>query len=542
MEHLQIQYRAAAGELERIPKAGAAMVVANHPFGILDGLVLGDALLKIRPDVRFLANGLLLAAMPELGELVIPVNPFGGAASANRQGMRAAIDFLGAGGLLVVYPAGEVSHFQWRSWTVMDADWNPSAARMLMLAAKRHGLSPETIPLFVDGSNSALFQMAGMIHSRLRTALLVRELNNKRGSVVRLRVGKPVAFSKLNAMASDAERVDYLRWRTHLLANKHDAPAEGPGIPAIDEVPAPEALMSREVEALQHAGGELGRSGDLAVLLAKSRDIPATLREIGRLREVTFRAAGEGSGRSIDLDRFDDHYLHLFVWNLRKREVVGAYRLATSDCGAKNLYTNTLFQFGNPFLARMGPAIELGRSFVRREYQKSFSPLLLLWKGIGKFIAANPQYPCLFGPVSISNQYHAVSRELMISFLERSARITDFAAFIRPRNAPRRLNLPGPGTACSDLDELADLVSDIETGRTGVPVLLRQYLKLGGRLLGFNIDRQFSNALDGLIVVDLRQTDPKLLERYLGRHEAAAFLSYQKGQYASHTDYQLAAS
>jgi putative hemolysin len=187
-----------------------------------------------------------------------------------------------------------------------------------------------------------------------------------------------------------------------------------------------------------------------------------------------------------------------------------------------------LFHFGEEFLNRMGPALELGRSFVRAEYQKGFAPLLLLWKGIGKYIARNPQYRVLFGPVSISNQYQAVSRELMISFLERSASLVSWKSLVHARNAPVRD--AASHTFCRDLEDLSDVVSDIEPGRAGIPVLLRQYLKLGGKLLAFNVDRDFSDALDGLIVVDLLKTEPRLLDRYLGREEAKAFLDFQKGQ------------
>jgi len=177
----------------------------------------------------------------------------------------------------------------------------------------------------------------------------------------------------------------------------------------------------------------------------------------------------------------------------------------------------------------------LGRSFVREEYQKGFAPLLLLWKGIGKYIAKNPRYRTLFGPVSISNDYQALSRELMVSFLEKHASLRDWVGLVRHRHAFRRqqpeLRLPDSGF---DVEDLSEVVSDIEPNRAGIPVLLRQYLKLGGKLLGFNVDPEFSNALDGLILVDLTRTEPKLLQRYLGAAEAAAFLQFQKGQYGTH--------
>ena len=293
--------------------------------------------------------------------------------------------------------------------------------------------------------------------------------------------------------------------------------------------PGPAALLSEEVSALAPAR-MLVKSGDLAVYATPAAEIPRLLREIGRLRELTFRAAGEGTGKSCDLDGFDPHYLHLFVWSEKKREVVGAYRLAPTDSALPDgLYTATLFRYDRTFLNRVGPALELGRSFVRAEYQKSFAPLLLLWKGIGKYVARNPRYKVLFGPVSISNQYQSISRRLMVSFLERHALLKDWAPLVSVRTpfaATRSNDLPESGF---DIEDLCDVVSDIEPARAGVPVLLRQYLKLGGKLLGFNVDPNFSNALDGLILVDLTKTGPKLLERYLGKDEATKFLAFHKG-------------
>ena len=293
--------------------------------------------------------------------------------------------------------------------------------------------------------------------------------------------------------------------------------------------PISPGVMEFEIGSLG-AECRLASSGGLEVILARSAQVPNTLREIGRLREITFRAAGEGTGRALDLDRFDQRYLHLFVWNPAKREIAGAYRLASTSDGAESLYTATLFHYGPEFLSRVGPALELGRSFIRPEYQRSFSPLLLLWKGIGRFVAANPGYKTLFGPVSISNQYSALSRELMIAFLEKREWLSGLADLVRPRRPPPRR---ASAEYCRDLDDLSDIVSDLQPGERGVPVLLRQYLRLGGKLLGFNVDPDFSNALDGLILVDLTRTAPRLLERYLGKPEAHAFLSYWKGSHGT---------
>jgi putative hemolysin len=398
-----------------------------------------------------------------------------------------------------------------------------------------------------------VFQTAGLIHPRVRTALLARELLNKKGTRVDLRIGTPIAGEKLLAIATDEERIQYLRWRTYLLATRnqfkpktslplairksHPSPVE-PIAQAVNP-----AMMFDEIASLS-PDRYLAKSGDLVVYLAPAGLVPSVLREIGRLREITFRAVGEGTGRAADIDAFDAHYLHLFVWNEKESEVVGAYRLGATDViqrktGLKGLYTASLFKYDDAFLARLGPALELGRSFVRAEYQKAFAPLLLLWKGIGKYVASNPRYKVLFGPVSISNQYQSISRELMVSFLERHASVRELVGLVSNRNPFRRhgaarMQQPDVPNTVFGIDELSDVVSDLEPNRAGLPVLLRQYLRLGGRLLGFNVDPEFANALDGLILVDLTRTEPKLLDRYLGAAQAAQFLAFQREHNGTH--------
>ncbi|MGJ5814586.1 lysophospholipid acyltransferase family protein [Paludibaculum fermentans] len=536
LEQLEISCQVAGRDLGHVPRTGPAVLVANHPFGILEGAALATVLRGIRPDVRFLANG-ILGVFPELRDLLLPVNPMGRAERSNAAPLRQAIEFLNGGGLLVVFPAGEVSHFQWKRREVTDPEWNPAIVRIIALCARK-GVSVPVIPAYVEGSNSLLFQAAGLLHPRLRTALLARELFNKRRQSVDLRIGSPVESGKLLAVEGDGARIAYLRWRTYLLGQRcafkplsrkpFPARTSPVGRAALAE-PVDSWLLAAEVESLP-LEARLATSGALTAWIARRGQIPNTLLELGRLREKTFRAVGEGTGQSRDLDRFDSEYLHLFVWNSERKELVGAYRLAATDQAPGGLYTASLFRYGDAFLERLGPALELGRSFVREEYQKGFAPLLLLWKGIGKYVAKNPRYRTLFGPVSISNDYQALSRELMVSFLERHAFLRDWAGLVRHRHPfRRRLALPLP-EAGFDAEELSEVISDIEPNGAGIPVLLRQYLKLGGKLLSFNVDPEFSDALDGLILVDLTCTEPKLLRRYLGAEEAAVFLHYQKGQ------------
>jgi putative hemolysin len=537
LRHLEVTLRVSPDDLDRVPRDGPVLVVANHPMGILDGAVLSTLLRRIRPDVRILTHS-ALACVPELRSLIIEADPFTGehASRFNSKAIRDMLDHLHQGGLLVAFPAGEVAHFELGTRRVADPAWRPGLARLLAMASRRK-CPPAIVPIHIGGGNSLLFHAAGLVHPRLRTALLARELGNKKRIQVPVRIGKGIETARILAIPTDRERMDYLRWRTLLLAKRHDL-KPNTRVPAacatvvppepVDGADNPEALAD-EISSLP-PDRLLLESSDFQVFLVTAQEAPLALGEIGRLRELAFRHAGEGTGRARDLDRFDPYYLHLFVWHKERREIAGAYRLAGTDTHCGGLYTSTLFNYGEDFLRRMGPALELGRSFVRLEYQKSFSPLLLLWKGIGKFVAASPRYRRLFGPVSISSRYQSLSRQLMVAFLERTAQLEEWAHLVRPRHgAPQPPALP----ACRDLDELSDLVAEIEPDHAGVPVLLRQYLRLGGKLLGFNIDPEFSDFLDGLIVVDLARTERKLLERYLGRNEAQQFLSAQEAAHGT---------
>jgi putative hemolysin len=298
------------------------------------------------------------------------------------------------------------------------------------------------------------------------------------------------------------------------------------------EAALPADLLTEEVEKLPEDRC-LVESGDLAVYLGTAREIPQLLQEVGRLRELTFRRAGEGTGKSRDLDSFDGHYWHILLWHKTKRELVGAYRAGDTaeiltERGVSGLYTSTLFRYDQRAFQKLGPALELGRSFVRPEYQRQYAPLLLLWKGIARLVARRPEIPVLFGAVSISNDYSEASREMIYRFFEARLEDDELASLIEPRQpfrpAPlRKWDYCGMFQVLRDLDELSQPITDVEADGKGLPILLRQYAKVGGKLVGFNVDRKFSNAFDGLVVVDLRKTEPAVLQRYMGREGAARF-------------------
>jgi putative hemolysin len=518
LELLDIRYEIETGSLDAIPRSGPLLLTANHPFGILEGLLLCTLLRRVRSDVRILTNS-VLSSIPELREVCIFADTSGDRISvpANSTALKRCLEWLDQGGALVAFPAGEVSQFQWASGCVADSPWNPAVARL----AERVGAT--TVPLYFRGANSAAFQLAGLIHPLLRTLSLPRELFKQRGRRIAIRIGRPVSPATLRACGKAAIAIQHLRRRTDLLAR--------------DTVPKPRATVLQEpiadaidpeLLAADVAGlpsdRKLCENGALSVWIGSAAELPHILREIGRLREIAFRGAGEGTGHSRDLDRFDPHYRHLFIWNAAEREVAGAYRLAATPdilprLGPAGLYTSTLFRFHPRWFERVGPAIELGRSFVRPEYQKQYAPLLLLWKGIGRYAASRPECSRLFGAVSISEAYCAQSRDLMVRMLEGHLR-EDLSALVSPRNPYPAPRIQAP----AEVEQVSKLVSDLEPDRKGVPILIKQYLKSGGKVIAFNLDRAFSNALDALVLVDLREASPNLQAR-LHRTNSIAFSS-----------------
>ncbi|HVO61668.1 MAG TPA: lysophospholipid acyltransferase family protein [Terriglobales bacterium] len=540
LKEMRVSVQVTDTDLRRIPKSGSLLAVANHPFGILDGAALGAILCRTRPDVKVMTN-FLLAGVTELEEHCIFVDPFGQHRSAerNRQALKQALQWLHDGHMLAVFPAGEVSQLQLNKGVISDSKWNPMLARLV----RKTGAA--ALPVFFRGTNSLTFHALGLIHPELRTAWLFNEFFHQKGKKVEVRIGTVVPARALADMPDDNAAIEYLRRRTYLLSRRprnairlrpsgtlpFGRRAEQPIAPEADQ----QALV-HEVERLD-AHALLEETREFAVFVAKAQQIPAIVDEIGRLREITFRQVGEGVGRPRDLDSFDDYYLHLFLWDKQQKRVAGAYRMGAcnqilASRGPEGLYTSSLFHFQPAFFQRVGPALELGRSFVVSEYQRKFAPLLLLWKGIGAYVARNPETPVLFGAVSISRVYSSASRELIVKYFE-SRQPDTLAQYVRPRRPFRPLPLHGWDCAhvsavLRDLEDLGDSVSDLETDAKGIPVLVRQYVKLGGTVLAFNVDPKFSDVLDGLVCLDLRRTQPAALERYMGTEGLARFQQYHR--------------
>jgi putative hemolysin len=535
-----------AGELEEppdfdFPRTGPLVIVANHPFGILDPVILAHYAARHRPDVKVMTNA-LLGAFEQLRPHIIPVNPFGGAEAAkeNLAGMKEALRHLRGGGALVIFPAGEVSRYR-PGRGIEDPPWSSHVGSLVRRT------QASVLPVFFPGRNSALFHAAGLIHPRLRTSLLLREFCKQIGTRTPVHIGTPIPFARLKKFEDDEALTKYLRIHTFVLSGRRPAADE-------ESQQRAESLAERrtgtnchriqaEVTALRERGARLVHLGGFGVYAAHSHDIPATLQEIGRLREETFRAVGEGTGQEIDLDRFDRYYEHLFLWDEEQGRIAGAYRLGRADLilreyGPAGLYTSTLFKFEKPFLASLRNAVEMGRSFIIKDYQRNLSSLPLLWRGIAQWMMRNDGYTKLFGPVSISKDYDNLSRKMMVEFLQENCLHEDLASYVRPRNPfrylrGRRLMREFISANLRDVDDCSALISSVETDGKGIPILLKHYLRLNGTLLSFNVDKDFSSVIDGLILVDLTETEPRLLAKYMGEDACRQWLERHRPETAS---------
>lgn len=529
-------------DIANIPKTGPVILVSNHPFGGIEGVVLLDILRRARPDFKVMAN-YYLDAIPEMRKDFIFVNPFGSAA-ASKQNIRPLLEcvrWLKDGHILGVFPSGEVSSIDLKRRLVRDPPWSESIAAL----ARKTGAT--VVPMHFCGRNPALFQLAGLVHPRLRTVLLPRMTARQRRRTITAFIGKPVTPGEIARVESDKELVQLFRLRSyalegrapakkkllHLPRRKSAAALAGPREEIVAETPREQ--IEAALAALPKDAFLLSGSG-LDVYMAPLAPENPIMREIGRLREITFRAVGEGTGRATDVDVYDPHYRHLFLWDPKERRLVGAYRLGLAPeivpkFGVEGLYTHSLFRYSRQLIDRCQPCIEMGRSFVRPEYQRAFAPLMMLWKGIGAFIARNPDYHSLFGPVSISSAYRDESRSMLLRSLRLSNFAGELARFVKPLRPPRRgRRAEWKGKDYEEMiantDLVSSIISDLESDKKGIPILVKQYLKLGGRILAFNVDPDFGDCVDGLILVDLRRTDAKVRAHYMGADADAAFRAH----------------
>ncbi len=511
------------GALDAIPRSGPLIVVANHPLGGLEGMLLTQLLLAIRPDLKVLTNQLLLR-IPEFEDVFIGVDVLNAdARRANGKGIRALSKHLAGGGAALVFPAGTVSTVKLPTLRIADRAWN----QLVGALALRHQAT--CVPIHVGARNGIAFYLTGLVSKRLRTLLLGRAMLAKRGSRVRARVGEPITGAQIKQFGDAQAATSYLRLCCDLLGAgnpKTSVAAAAPGQAIRGDVPL-EAMLG-QMAALDRY--RVGGHGDFATYCAPFDAMGCVMEQIGIAREHTFRSVEEGTGRAIDHDRFDPHYWHLWVWDQRKQCIAGAYRLARVDQlldqgGLRNIYSRSLYDYDAAFIRHLGKSLEVGRSFITPDYQRHPRVLDLLWKGLGAFIVDNPGYHTLFGCVSISQQYSQLGRAILADvFLYHYGAEASVRQRVRPNAPLRARERPWSAEAISALRNipLINMILGRIDGRS-IPTLIHHYLSLNGRFISFTVNHGFNRSLDGLIVVDLRNTPARYIERYLGSEGAEQF-------------------
>lgn len=507
LEHLRARYEIDGEGLARIPARGRLLIVANHPSGALDALALLDAVGRVRRDVRVVANDLLGAVEP-LSELLLPLRILGGRPGA--ASLQAIVSALAAEQCVIVFPAGEVSRLSLRG--VRDTRWR----RGFLHFAR--GAGAPVLPVRIEARNSALFYGASALFKPAGTALLAREMFARRAHPLILRIGDPVRLPAEGDMQVQLREVR----RALYALGRRDRAADAPQSLAA-------AVPAQKLEKAIAATELLGETSDgKQIRLAQCEADSPLLLELGRLRELTFRKVGEGTGRSRDLDDFDPHYQHIVVWDAAARRIAGAYRIARgaqalARKGLAGLYTASLFRYSDDAIPRIVEGLELGRSFVTPDYWGSRS-LDYLWQGIGAYLRRHPNIRYLFGAVSISAALPREAREQLVAYYQRYYGGGDGLAV---SNRPFAYFAAPPSFGDLDVDTAFEVMkANLAALGASVPMLYRQYTDLcepgGARFLAFGIDPGFSDSIDGLIEVDLQTIRPKKRQRYLRAAEAAA--------------------
>ena len=519
---------------QQIPREGPLVIVANHPFGGIDGVALMARLLLARPDTKLLVN-LVLGIFQDLRQSCLPLDILSNtpeARSLNMGSLRLAASHLHHGGAVMFFPSGTVSHWQFRKG-ITDPEWQTTPARFAM----RH--NAPMLPIYFHGNNSLLFNVAGLAHPMMRTLLLPHEMAARQGKTIKITVGRVVDQATYRFLGTPETVTAYLRMRCYALADsRQQATDTARSMEPLAEPYAPEKVAEAILSLPEDCF--MLREGDYAIYCLKGHQSPLLMEELGALREHTFRLAGEGSGKSRDLDEFDERHYHIILWHEKDRKIVGAYRMGKiseilASHGPDGLYTSSLFTMNKEFFRRYEHSLELGRAVVHPLYQREYAPLMLLWKGIGQFLVRHEDIRCLFGPVSLSLDYATPSLLTAMEYFKEQCGSPHLATMVKGRYFPKRLfkskvEFPLPDTL--NYNGLVALVRDIEGGR-GIPILFKHYLKLGGKIGAFHVDTAF-NTMDAFLLMDLSQSPRFMLERYMTKQGAAQFLSRFQGQVPSH--------
>ena len=505
LKNMGITINVSPEQLENIPKEGGFVVVSNHPFGGIEGVMLLSVIAKVRPDFKLMAN-FILAHIPNLKECFFSVNPFekNPEWKSSVGGIKGAIMHIAEGNGLGVFPAGEVSRYHGHDYPE-DLPWSTSIARIIKNA------NVPVIPVFWDGRNSRLFYALDKIHSMLGTARLTRELINKHDTCFNLQIGKPILPSEVTLYENPKELAAYLRSRSYALEANIPVKASEKKEANMEAIAAPVelSLMQAELEAIREKSF-LYSSSDYDCYLADYEDIPNLMREIARLREETFRAIGEGTGKSLDQDEFDKHFKQMVLWDKVKQKIAGCYRLGIGSeiipkFGIKGFYVSTLVNIDDSFSDKLSHTIELGRSFVSLEYQKEVLPLMLLLRGLSDVVVRYPEINHFIGPVSISSWYPKFYLSLIARFVSEKHAVEDE---LKDKVTPKTPFTPDFLKVDADVllqnnmngvDKFDKFLFRLSNGLYRLPTLFKKYLKLNAKFLCFNVDPDFNDTLDALL-------------------------------------------
>lgn len=516
LDHYKIKFEIPEEDFKRLPKQGSYITISNHPLGGIDGVLLLKLLLHQRSDFKILANFLLNRVEP-LAPFILPVNPFENHkdAKSSLAGFKSAMTHLKEGHPLGIFPAGEVSTYK-DGKLIVDRPWEEAALKLIRRA------EVPVVPIYFHAKNSRLFYTLSKISDVFRTAKLPSEVTTQKNRVIRVRIGQPISVPSQNEQETLADFTDLLRRKTYMLSNAYEKNSLLNQIPNSLKIPkAPRKIatavrtevIQEEIVQLREKDCRLLQSKNYEVFLAKASDMPFVLQEIGRQREVTFRAIGEGTNKSIDLDKFDNYYRHLFLWDDEAQVIVGAYRMGMgseifAEHGIDGFYLQDLFRFEPELYGMMQQSIEMGRAYIIKEYQQKPMPLFLLWKGIVHTTLRFPEHKYLIGGVSISNQFSNFSKSLMIEFMKSNYWDPYVAQYIRPKKE-FKVKLKDADKdfifdeSEADLNKFDKLIEEVEPGSLRLPVLIKKYIKQNAKVVAFNVDPLFNNAVDGLMYIKI---------------------------------------
>lgn len=514
LDEFKIKFEIPEEDLKRLPKNGAYVTISNHPLGGIDGILLLKLMLEQREDFKIIANFLLHRIEP-LKPYVMPVNPFEDRKDVKSSitGFKNALRHLQDGHPLGIFPAGEVSTYK-DDKLIIDKPWEEAAMKLVKKA------EVPIVPIYFHAKNSRLFYQLSRISDTLRTAKLPSELLTQKNRVIKVRIGNPIKVTAQKEYKELPDFTEFLRKKTYMLAKSFETKSRLSTIPQTLKVPKEPKeiavsinsdLIVEEIDLLREKGGRLLQSKNYEVFLAAANEMPNTLQEVGRLREITFRAIGEGTNEAIDLDKFDRYYHHMFLWDSNAQKIAGAYRMGLGSeifkkYGIDGFYLQDLFRFEPELHTMMSQSIEMGRAFIIKEYQQKPMPLFLLWKGIVHTTLRFPEHKYLIGGVSISNQFSNFSKSLMIEFMKSHYYDPYVAQYIHPKKEFKvRLKDADKefvfDESEADLNKFDKLIDEVEPGSLRLPVLIKKYIKQNAKVVAFNVDPLFNNAVDGLMYI-----------------------------------------